>query len=602
MSAICVLVIGIYAWSARSGIIELQSSGARESYYNLLVQSFRAGQLNLKREVPPELARITDPHDPVLGSSYLWTERYPSVWDLSYYKGKFYLYFGPAPALLLFWPYLALTGHCLLHRDAVVIFLSAGFLASAGLLGAMWRCYFKETSLFAVAAGTFALGLANFAPALLADCDVYEVAISCGYALTMLALAGVWGALHSERHPGRWLMAASLAYGLALGARPSLLGGAVFLLVPVVQAWREKRAVWPLLPAAIGPVGLSGLGWLLYNVLRFGHPLEFGQRFQLPVTVHHQFDLRYFRFNFQMGFLEPGHWSSRFPFVNDVPPTLAPPGYYMVNHPFGVLTNIPLVWLALTVPLAWLNRPEKASSALGWFLTAVVLLFGTTALVLCFHDSMCLRYEFEYVSPLLLLAVAGILALERDLAGQPRQRWIARCVWGLLLVFSVGFNFFSRVDVQTIVCTDLGNTYLHNERFDKAISQYQEALDINPNCAVAWYDLGFISLNRGQVDEAIVQFQKALEIDPEYADAHDNLGTALLQKNKVDEAMAQFQDVLEINPDDAGAHSNLGVAFFQKGSLNEAIAQFQEALRLDPDDSGAQSNLTKLQTMARQRH
>ena len=87
--------------------------------------------------------------------------------DLSYYKGKLYLYFGVTPALVLFWPYVALTGHYLLHKDAVVIFFSVGFLAGAGLLCAVWRRYFKETGLGVVAAGTLALGLANFAPAIL---------------------------------------------------------------------------------------------------------------------------------------------------------------------------------------------------------------------------------------------------------------------------------------------------------------------------------------------------------------------------------------------------------------------------------------------------
>ena len=42
------LVIGVYAWSAKSGWLELWSSNAENSYYNLLVQGFRAGQLNLK--------------------------------------------------------------------------------------------------------------------------------------------------------------------------------------------------------------------------------------------------------------------------------------------------------------------------------------------------------------------------------------------------------------------------------------------------------------------------------------------------------------------------------------------------------------------------
>ena len=82
--------------------------------------------------------------------------------DLSYYKGKLYLYFGVTPAVALFWPYVALTGHYLLHKDATVIFFSAGFLAGAGLLWAIWRRYFKEIGVGVVAAGMLALGLGEF--------------------------------------------------------------------------------------------------------------------------------------------------------------------------------------------------------------------------------------------------------------------------------------------------------------------------------------------------------------------------------------------------------------------------------------------------------
>ena len=161
--------------------------------------------------------------------------------DLSYYKGKLYLYFGVTPALILFWPFVALTGHYLFHRQAVTIFCAIGFLASVGLLRALWRRYFAEVSVGVVAACALALGLATGVPVLLSRSDVYEVAISCGYMLTMLALAAIWCALHEPERRCRWLAAASVAYGLAVGARPTLLFGAVILLVPVVQAWRERR-------------------------------------------------------------------------------------------------------------------------------------------------------------------------------------------------------------------------------------------------------------------------------------------------------------------------------------------------------------------------
>ena len=51
--------------------LELKSPPAEDSYYNLLVQGFRAGQLNMKREAPPGLAQLADPYDPAVNAAYI---------------------------------------------------------------------------------------------------------------------------------------------------------------------------------------------------------------------------------------------------------------------------------------------------------------------------------------------------------------------------------------------------------------------------------------------------------------------------------------------------------------------------------------------------
>ncbi len=101
LGVVCALVIAVYGYTAHSGAVLPSSLQAATSYYNLLVKGFRAGQLNLKIDVPSGVAQLG---------------------DLSYYKGKLYLYFGITPALVLFWPYAALTGQFLPQRDAVLIF------------------------------------------------------------------------------------------------------------------------------------------------------------------------------------------------------------------------------------------------------------------------------------------------------------------------------------------------------------------------------------------------------------------------------------------------------------------------------------------------
>jgi hypothetical protein len=484
--AVCALVIGVYACLARSDEWESLSPNAADSSYNLLVQGFRAGQLSLKKDVPTGFTRLADPYNPTANTPY--REPYRSgparLHDLSYYKGRLYLYYGVTPALILFWPFVALTGHYLSHRLAVLIFCTTGFLASVGVLWAMWRRYFSDVSMWVVAAGALALGLATVVPVMLPRSAYNEVAISCAYLLTMLTLAAIWRALHRTERRCRWLAAASVAYGLAVGARPSLLFGAVILFVPVVLAWRERRRAWMSLIAAIGPIALIGLGLMLYNARRFDSPFEFGQHYQLAAvrsTVRQYFRLRYLAFNFRVYFLEPARWSGWFPFVHDIVVPPLPAGYERVENPFGVLTNIPLVWLALAVPLAWRNRSEQEASTLRWFAAAVAWLFVACALPLVFFSSAIIRYEVDFAPALVLLAVAGWLGLERALIRQPLRRRAMRWVWSLLLCFSVAFNLFASVGQYAEAHYNLGVALEKLGRTQEAIGHYEQALRIKPD-------------------------------------------------------------------------------------------------------------------------
>jgi tetratricopeptide (TPR) repeat protein len=534
LAVVCALVIGVYAYMAQSG--GLESQPAADAYYNLLVQGFRAGQLNLKKEVPPGLTQLADPYDPAANKLYRLGVN--GTHDMSYYKRKLYLYFGVTPVLLLFWPYVALTDNYLFHRQAVIIFCAVGFLASAGLLRALWRRYFAEVSVGVLAACVLALGLATGVPRLLSRSYVYEVAISCGYMLTMLALAAIWRALHEPERRCRWLAAASLAYGLAVGARPSLLFGAVILLAPVAQARRERRpeslprSTWLSgLLAATGPITLIGLGLMLYNARRFDNPLEFGWRYLLsaydPTQVPRSFSLHFLWYNFRMYFLELAHWDARFPFVHGIAVPPSPVGYGTAETSFGILVSIPVVWLALAVPLAWRGRSAEADSFLRWFVTAVALLFGICAFTVGLFFASCYRYQVDFLPALLLLAMVGILGLERALANRPVWRRVARWGWGLLLGLSVAFNLLASVE--------------------------------------------------------------------HYAEAHLYSGAELFQAGKVSEAIGQYEQALRLNPDYAEAHYNLGTALGQAGRVGEAIGHLEQALRLKPDFAEARTALARLQ-------
>jgi tetratricopeptide (TPR) repeat protein len=601
LGTICALVIGVYACAAHSGIPISGSLSAAGNYYNLLVQGFRAGQLSLKKEVPPGLAQLADPYEPSAHISY------QEVGDISYYKGKLYLYFGITPAVVLFWPYVALTGHYLLQRDAVVVFCVVGFLVSVGLLCAVWRRYFAEVNLAVVAVGGLALGLATYTPFLLARCDVYEVPVSCGYALTMLALAAIWKALHEPGQRARWLAAASLAYGLAVGARPSLLVGAVILLVPVAQAWRERRKVLAPLLAATAPIVLIGLGLVLYNVLRFDNPLEFGWHYQLAEgrqLTGRFFSLRYLWFNFRVYFLEPARWSGRFPFVQDITVPPLPADHRPVeDEPFGVLANVPLVWLALAVPLAWRGRTGQAWSVLRWFVMAVALLCATCVLTLGLFCYSAIRYEVEFLPALVLLAVVGILGLECALAptsesGQADEtvwRRATRWGWSLLLGFSVAFNLLASVKRSAEAHYDIGVALQGAGQVQEAVGHYEQAVRIQPDYTEAQNNLGLALVQLGRLQEAIGHYEQALRINPDDAPVHNNLGAALRRQGRLQEAIGHYEQAVRLKPDFAEAHYNWGVALEQAGRVQGAIGHYEQSLRIKPDFAKARDALARLQ-------
>jgi Tfp pilus assembly protein PilF len=456
-----------------------------------------------------------------------------------------------------------------------------------------------------VAAGTLALGVGTAVPVMLPRSGVYEVSVSCGYMLTMLSLGAIWCTLHETERRCGWLAAASAAYGLALGARPSLLFGAMILLVPVAQARCQRRPVWKLLVAAIGPITVAGLGLMLYNAMRFDSAFEFGQHYQLAASrpiARQFFRWRYFWFNFRVYFLAPLHGSARFPFVHEISTPPLPVGHAQVEAPFGAfgaLTNIPLVWLALAAPLAWRSRSGPESSTLRWFVTGVAVLFGTCVLTLLFYEGATIRYEVEFLPTLLLLAVVGVLGLNRALAptsksGQADRlvwRRAARWGWGLLLGFSVALNIFASVVRCAEAHYNLGIALYQTGKPDEAIEQFQQALGIKPDYAEAHYDLGVALAHTGKIEEAIAHYEQALGINPDYAEAHNNLGTALAQAGKIGEAIAHLEQALRINPDYAEAHNNLGNALQQMGKIGDAIAQYDQALRIRPDYAEAHCDL-----------
>jgi tetratricopeptide (TPR) repeat protein len=101
---------------------------------------------------------------------------------------------------------------------------------------------------------------------------------------------------------------------------------------------------------------------------------------------------------------------------------------------------------------------------------------------------------------------------------------------------------------------------------------------------------------KGDYNSAITNYNKALEQDPENAIAQFNLGNALQRTNKTEESTRLYEDVVKNSSDpvlQAKANYNNGLSLLEQKKLSEAIEAFKQALRLKSDDSETRENLQK---------
>jgi len=96
----------------------------------------------------------------------------------------------------------------------------------------------------------------------------------------------------------------------------------------------------------------------------------------------------------------------------------------------------------------------------------------------------------------------------------------------------------------------LGNLYFDAERYDDAIKWYSDALKLAPNDVNVSTDLGVSYYYSNQPDRALTQFDRSLQLDPKHAKTLLNVGIVkAFGKQDLDGAEAAWKQVVAIAPD-----------------------------------------------------
>jgi hypothetical protein len=417
-------------WIANGAAVLENDRGEAWHHYEYLVDGFLKGQTSLSVEPAPQLLALGDPYNPELNGPW-------RLWDASLYRGKFYLYFGPTPVLLML-PWRVVLGHPMPERLAVAAFAAAGLCALALLVGGVRSRHFAGLSPWAAGGILFVAMCASWLPVTLRRPEVWELPLVAACACLWWALYFLWRCLGAEGG-GRWALGIGAAVALMLGSRPtSLLAGAA--VIALLFDFRQQGGRRIYMAAAVAAAG--GLALLAYNVARFGHPFEFGQSYQLwgadERNVRH-FSPAYAPYNAWLYLISLPNLSPYFPFVLAVPPGGEPPGYVGIDEMHGALLALPVQFASLAA-LAWAWRRRRDPGALPLRRTIVAALLATSfaaCFLFCYAGSAS-RYISELFAGATAATAIGLMAIFSGSSGGT-VRNVVRLLALCASVWTVGY-------------------------------------------------------------------------------------------------------------------------------------------------------------------
>jgi tetratricopeptide (TPR) repeat protein len=125
---------------------------------------------------------------------------------------------------------------------------------------------------------------------------------------------------------------------------------------------------------------------------------------------------------------------------------------------------------------------------------------------------------------------------------------------------------------------------------EEALSDFNQALSIDPNNAFALNNTGQILKERGDLNQALKYFNLAISLNDDYADAYNNRGKALFLQGKVEDALMNYKKAILLKPDDESSYYNLGTALTKLKHFVHGIKAFDRAIELKIDYIEAYNN------------
>lgn len=384
-------------------------------YYEL-VDAFKHGHAYID-DATGQLQSMENPYD--IYERARQTNGYR--WDTAYYNGKYYCYFGAAPAVLFYLPYNLITGRDLPNYIALYIF---SIIAMIGILLLLWEIikkWYPDTpfAVYLMLSGVFSF--ISYTAYTVYKPDLYMIPTVSALMFAILGLAFWLSAERKNETGDTVLMPSRLAIGSACaaitaGCRPQFLISAV---LGVMLFWdyafkkRElfsKKSIKQTVAVCL-PFAVVGAILMAYNFARFGSPFDFGANYNLTTNdmTHRGFVFGRIGLGIFTYFLQPFRMNSIFPFIHDFGSETVYQGLTLTENLMGgVLWLYPILIIGVIGAFKRNVFGDKRAYRLVYF---SVIMAVVVAIMDAQMAGLLTRYFNDFVWLMMLASAVTIFAL-----------------------------------------------------------------------------------------------------------------------------------------------------------------------------------------------
>ena len=356
-----------------NGIDFVRISYSQHNQYDELAQAFLQGKTYIDNDdVPQSLIDMENPYDTAARSKQAQISGDSYRWDVAYFNGHYYVYFGIVPLLLMYLPFRAIFDAPFPSAVGIMGFALIFSIGVFKLLDILCKKKFRSISV-----GTYLLTALTFVNCcgmtfLAKRPDFYSVPIMTSMAFIVWGIYLWFKGLNTDKNKLLYFFTGSLCMALSVGCRPqTVLICAVALPLFLGYFFKDlfilkKQGITQLITLAI-PFVVIASGIMYYNYIRFGSPFDFGSAYNLTTNdvTRRGFSIGRTGLGLFTYLFQTPAFNAKFPFIEQVSIETNYIGKTISENCFGgLITSLPLLWFGFALPKARKILKEKKIFAL----------------------------------------------------------------------------------------------------------------------------------------------------------------------------------------------------------------------------------------------